>query len=314
MENILKMYPLNLQLFAEGAGGDGGASGVGASDGAQAAVAAQPSGVNNRQTVAEAAEDGAPAHVADVQNGQENLQTTPVDRDREFRRMIRGDYKDAFDRQVNRIVRERVRGTNEKVRGYDATAPIIDTLTARYGTEPGDYEALKAAIEADKTYRDVKAEEMGVTPEVYDELESLRSRAKAQDRARREAEAAERYARHEQQVEETKRIYPRFDYDVAMKDTRFKQIVDAGVDVKTAYEIVNRNRLMQSTMKRTADMASRKAEENAVNRIRTRGMRPAENGANPQSASQTKIDVSKLSDDQIKEYLRRAKNGEKITF
>ena len=312
MGKFLKAYHLNLQLFAEGAGGDGGASGVGASDGAQAAVAAQPSGSNTQQTAAEAAGDG--AQVAAVQNGQEETQETPIDRDREFRRMIRGDYKEAFDRQVNRIVRERVRSTNEKVRGYDATAPIIDTLTARYGTEPGDYAALKAAIEADKTYRDVKAEEMGVTPEVYDELETLRSRAKAQDSARREAEAAMQYARHEQQIEETRKVYPRFDYDVAMKDTKFKQIVDAGVDVKTAYEICNRDRLMASTVRRTADLASRKAEENAVNRIRTRGMRPAENGANPQSASQTKIDVSKLSDDQIKEYLRRAKNGEKITF
>ena len=84
--------------------------------------------------------------------------------------------------------------------------------------------------------------------------------------------------------------------------------------MKTAYEIVNRDRLMQNTVRRTVEAASRKTEDNVVNRIKTNGMRPSENGTGSQSPAAVKIDVSKLSDDQVKDYLRRAKNGERITF
>lgn len=306
MGKFLKAYHLNLQLFAEGAGGDGGASGVGASDGAQAAVAAQPSGSNSQQNAAEAAGDG--AQVAAVQNGQE------VDYDAEFGRMIEGDYKDAFDKRVNRIVRDRVKGMNAKVRGYDEASPILDTLAVRYGVKPGDYAALKNAIEADRSYRDAKAEEMGVTPEVYDELESLRARAAADDRAKEDAARAAQYEAWQAQVKEARAAYPNFNLSRMMENEQFKGIVNAGVDMKTAYEIVNRDRLMQTTVRRTAEAASRKTEENVVNRIKTNGMRPNENGTGSQSPATVKVDVSKLSDDQIKEYLRRAKNGEKITF
>ena len=306
MGKFLKAYRLNLQLFAEGAGGDGGASGVGASDGAQAAVAAQPSGSNTQQNAAEAAGDG--AQVAAVQNGQE------VDYDAEFGRMIEGDYKDAFDKRVNRIVRDRVKGMNAKVRGYDEASPILDTLAVRYGVKPGDYAALKNAIEADRSYRDAKAEEMGVTPEVYDELESLRARAAADDRAKEDAARAAQYEAWQAQVKEARAAYPNFNLSRMMENEQFKGIVNAGVDMKTAYEIVNRDRLMQTTVRRTAEAASRKTEENVVNRIKTNGMRPSENGTGSQSPATVKVDVSKLSDDQIKEYLRRAKNGERITF
>ena len=42
--------------------------------------------------------------------------------------------------------------------------------------------------------------------------------------------------------------------------------------------------------------------------------RPRENGLGSPTAAKTGVDVSKLSDSDIEEYIERAKHGEKITF
>ena len=114
MSHNLFSERINLQLFAEG--GDGG-SGTGA-EGANGVTA----GVPSLQT------KGAKNPLADVKYGiqeedsvqtadaQETTETEPVvDREAEFEKLIKGDYKDLYDAKVQNTVQNRLKSTKEQV-------------------------------------------------------------------------------------------------------------------------------------------------------------------------------------------------------
>lgn len=297
-ETIFKMpVRLGLQFFADGAGAtSGGASGGSAPAGAEAADAGLTQGT-----------DGGTDHVgADTESGQAE---TP-DREAEFERLIKGDYKDLYDARVKKAVTGRTRTLGRKAQAYESVLPIIDTLTARYNVPVGDTEALIKAVREDTAYKSVRADESGISEAQYDEMENLRIQAATRSRMENEAKAEEDYAALMNEARGVKAVYKNFDVAAELKNPEFVKLLDAGFKMRDAYEMVHRNELIPAAMK----YASKKGEDAVMNRVRQNGARPAENGVGAQQAAAVKINPDNLSMEQINDYIRRAERGEKITF
>ena len=109
-------------------------------------------------------------------------------------------------------------------------------------------------------------------------------------------------------------VRQRFDatFDLAQscrENPRLKRLVGLGVDVRTAYEAVHRDRLMFSAMQYTASVVAGKTAQ----QIAARSRRPAENGLGGGLAAE-KTSVAALSGKQIRNLIARAEKGEQIRF
>ena len=301
----LNSYLINLQLFAEGSGtGDGGASGV-------TGEAAVP------QT------KGAKNPLADVQYGiQQDAQAaavqetveTPVDRNAEFDKLIKGEYKDLYDAKVQDTVQKRLKGTKETVDKYNALAPTLEILAKKYGVDVNDINALNTAIEDDDAYFEEEALEKGITVQQLKDIrkmekENAELKRQMQERTSQE-NAAKLYAAWMEQAESAKQVYPSFDLQAEMQNPRFVDLLRSNVDVRTAYEVLHKDEIIPAAMQFTAQ----KVEQKLTNKIIANGARPTENGIHSQSAAQVKSDVSQLSKADRAEIARRVARGEKISF
>lgn len=307
-------FVLDLQLFAEGAGGEGGSSG----GGAPAGSAADDAGLQASEREDAAATSDAPESdvTDDAQAGDEGAESGADDREAAFDEFI-SQNTDLFNARVKAKVEEilpgRTRTLTKKARGYDAALPLIDTLTARYGTEPGDMNALIKAVTEDKTSRSARAEELGVSEDMVEEIERFRAREASERRQAQEAEAEEKYTKWVNEAKAVKEMYPSFDLRREMKNPLFSELVEK-VGIRGAYVALHHDEINKAAVRYTAKEAARRAEDNAVNKVRANGMRPPESGTRQRSASTTRIDPSKLTREQIDDYIRRAKGGEKISF
>ncbi|NLT98930.1 MAG: hypothetical protein GXW96_12380 [Christensenellaceae bacterium] len=94
-----------------------------------------------------------------------------------------------------------------------------------------------------------EAERRGLTVEQLKEIMKLEAEAKIQ----REKEAAETKQRREKEAAATQEVYSDFDLDRESNNPvtgqRFKSLLDSGVDVKTAYEVVHIDSLLNSKRK-----------------------------------------------------------------
>jgi len=284
---------LNLQLFAEGGGGDGGTA-VGGEMGVT-------DGAANHQQVQVTDADGVTAR--------------NIDREAEFNKLIKGEYKDLYDARVQNTVQKRLKGTKETVEKYEALSPMLELLGKKYGVDPADAAALSAAIEEDDTYWEDEALEKGITVEQLKDIRRMERENADLKRQMAEVEnkkkAGELYASWMQQAESLKAIYPSFDLETEMRNQRFVDLLRIpSVDVRTAYEVVHKDEILPAAMQ----FAAKTAEQKVTAKIAANGSRPSENGMASQSASVHERDVSQLSRDQILDFQRRISRGERIDF
>ena len=300
----INSYLINLQLFAEGSGtGDGGATG------ATGEVAApQSKGVKNP--------------LADVKYGiQQDAQATAVqetveipDRTAEFKKLIKGEYKNEYDAEVRDIVQKRLKGTKETVDKYNALAPTLELLSKKYGVDVNDIAALNTAIEDDDSYFEDEALEKGITVQQLKEIRKMEKENAELKRQMQEQNAqqnaAKLYAAWMDQAEKAKSVYPSFDLQAEMQNPRFVDLLRSNIDVRTAYEVLHKDEIIPAAMQFTAQ----KVEQKLTNKIIANSARPTENGIRSQSAAQVKSDVSQLSKADLAEIAKRVARGEKISF
>ena len=299
-------YHINLQLFAEGSGtGDGGAMGV-------TGEAATPQGKGVKNPLADVKYGVQPdAQVTAVQNN-ETVETP--DRNAEFEKLIKGDYKDLYDAKVQDTVQKRLKSTKETVDKYNALAPTLEILANKYGVDVNDINALTTAIEDDDAYFEEEALEKGITVQQLKEIRKMEKENAELKRQMHEQEAQKnaykQYSAWMEQAEKAKQVYPSFDLNAEMQNPRFLDLLRSNVDVRTAYEVLHKDEIIPAAMQ----FAVQKAEQNLTNKIIANGARPTENGINSQSAAQVKSDVSQLSKADLAEIAKRVARGEKISF
>jgi hypothetical protein len=302
---------LNLQLFAEGAGGgDGGTGAEGAKGVTAAAAMPQTKGVKNNP-------------LADVKYGIQEGDNTPAaeveatpteDRNAEFEALIKGKYKDLYDARVQNTVQQRLKGQKETVDKYNALAPMLEILAKKYGVDASDPKALSKAIEEDDSYFEEEALEKGISVEQLKEIKKIERenatlRQQMEEQNRRD-NANRFYKQMMEQAESVKAVYPSFDLRAEMQNPRFVDLLRNNVDVRTAYEVLHKDDIIPAAMQ----FAAKTAEQKLTNNIIANGARPTENGNASQGATVVKSDVSQLSKADRQEIIRRVQRGEKIRF
>lgn len=305
--NNIGIISLNLQLFDGGDGGvAGGVTGGDAGNGVQTGAPYQSS----------KGDKGNP--LADVQYGIQDdgsqAASDSVDRGAKFEELIKGEYKDLYDKRVSDTVQKRLKSTKETVDKYNALSPTLDLLARKYGVDATDVEALNKAIEEDDSYFEDEAFEKGISVEQLKEIrrmerENADLRRQMEEQSIRE-NADKIYAGWMEQSESLKGIYPGFDLETEVQNPTFVDLLRNNIDVRTAYEVIHKDEIIPAAMQFTAQNVERKIS----NKIMAQGMRPQENGLSNMSAVISKSDVAQLSKADREEIARRVARGEKIRF
>ena len=306
MQIITFLPLLNLQLFAEGAGAEGGGTAEG--QGVTEAAALPQKGVKNPLAdVKYGIQEDAPA--AKVQET-----AAPVDRNAEFEKLIKGEYKDLYDARVQDTVQKRLKSQKETVDKFNELTPTLEMLGKKYGVDASDIKALNTAIQEDDSYYEAEAMEKGMSVQQLKEIKRMeRENAdlKAQmEEAQRQENGKKLYATWMQQADQTKQVYPSFNLEAEMQNPDFLDLLKSNVNVKTAYEVIHMSEIIPAAMQFTAQTV----EGKIAKKIASNGARPSENGMSSQSAAVVKSDVSQLSKADRAEIIRRVQRGEKIRF
>ena len=318
MRENTNLFSINLQLFAEGAGGgDGGTGAEGAQGVTGAAAMPQTKGAKNSLAdVKYGIQENAPA--AEVQTkitDTDGNSAETIDRNAEFEKLIKGEYKDLYDAKMQDTIQKRLKGTKETVEKYEALTPMLEMLAKKYGVDASDAKALSKAIEEDDSYYEDEALEKNMTVEQLKEIRRMeRENAELKKQMEEQAtkdRANELYNTWMTQSEQLKGIYPSFDLEGELRNPKFLDLLKVpGVDVRTAYELVHKDDIIAGAMQ----FAVKTAEQKLSKKIAANGARPTENGMNAQSASVVKGDVSQLSKQDVFEVMRRVQRGDKVSF
>ena len=305
---ILFPMILNLQLFAEGTGGDGGTGAEGAKGATATAAVSQKKGASNPLADVKYGiqEDASPA--AEVNN------IATDDRNARFEALIKGEFKDLYDAKMQDTIQKRLKGSKENEAKLNSLTPTLEMLAKKYGVDANNIEALNKAIEEDDSYYEEEALEKNISVQQLKEIKKMERenadlKRQMAEQSRQE-NANKLYAKWMQESEATKAVYPTFNLQAEMQNPRFTDLLRNNVDVRTAYEVLHKDEIIPAAMQFTA----RTVEQKLTNKIIANGARPTENGNSSQASTVVKSDVSQLSKADRAEIIRRVQRGEKIKF
>ncbi len=301
---MMTLDRFDLQLFADGAAG--GASGGAAAD----------AGGETGVIPADAGQDGAAAATAQQDGAQPTTAKDDgsVDRQKAFEAMIKGEYKDLYDKRVQDTVRRRLRGQDALKAQVDGMAPVMQLLGQRYGVDAQDAAALARALEADDSLYAEEAMQRGITVEQLRDFKRLERENAAfrrqQEDAQRQARAQQQYAAWMQQAEETKAYYPQFDMDEECANDDFMRLLQSGVDVRTAYTVIHKDEIIPAAMQ----FAVQKTSQQLSAAVQANASRPVEGAVGGGAAATVRVDPAKMSQSDFEDIRKRVARGEKIVL
>lgn len=323
---------MDLQRFSEGGGGAAGAGGAGGAAGAAGAGAeggAAGAGVNGADAASQRAEKGgakvvygiqpkAAEGAADAAQGNEEAPVeqaeAPVNREAEWQKLISGEYREQFQKQVQGIIDKRFAKTKGLEEQNGKYAALMAKVAGRYGLDPGNIDGISEAIDRDQKFLSEQADKAGMTVEQYKKYNAA---IQENEQYRRLNEAKQREAQIQQRVQgwqaeekALKGIYPQFSLDAELKNKDFVGLLQRGVTMKHAYEVVHMDDMMRGAMQYATQAAQAQVSRN----IQARGARPVEGAASGAPGVVTKSDVRKLTKADREEIARQVARGKIITF
>lgn len=334
---FLKLFPINLMLFGvdsseEGASGtflesnsresgDYGKKSEGfqpknSSEGTEIEEEeARKSGSRRRtkseNTVIYGKQPDAQSAESETENG-DNSENDEVSLDEQFDAIIKGDFKEAYDKKVQSHIKHRLGDVKKIETENKEMKAVIDVLAQRYGIDnPSD---ILKRLEDDSRLWEDAAEEAGLTVEQYKEMQGLKrenSQYRAQEIARSRAQEAQKiYDGWLDEANQVKQRYPNFNLEDEIKNPDFRGLIQNNIPMEKAYETIHLNEIVQGV----SEFSARRAEENAVLKIQNRKARPKENIASSSSGVIIKDDPSKFTAKDRAEIIKRAARGEIITL
>lgn len=315
MFSDFSMLPVNLHLFDGEGGAEGGAQGE-----TQVTVPGNTrrgkAGEYDNVLFGKQPEENTEVSPSDAGKDKEADVTvtsdTLEDRRKAFRDLVRGEYKDVYDEEMQKIIKRRLKDEKGLKDQVGQMQPIIDLLAQKYQIGDNDLAKLAQAIEDDDVYWSAAAEEAGMTVEQYKQFQKLqRENAQLieQERVRRGQEAANRQMQvWYQQAEEMKGAYPSFDLAEEAQNPQFLSLLNAGVPVQHAYEVIH----MDAIKAAERQMTARATEQQVTANVRARGARPTENGTASQGGFTIKSDPSKWSKKDRAAVVRKVERGEPV--
>lgn len=340
---------VDLQLFAEG--GDGGTAGDGAESApAVQAPELRPAQerLAKRSHPGKSAKAGAPAPAADSgadaggeaakedAPGEEKPETQqekqepeqkpadPAEKRRAFGQLMQSEYAAEFEEAMQRAAQLAVQNVQQspEVKG------LLEALGEAYGIDAQDANNLAALTDAIKNgkvkndeYYETMAAERGIsvkTAREMDRMESELQRANAEKQRTEQLRAAMEHqqraaavrAQWEAEAAQLKVKYPEFELDEVLNNPSVADMIRRGIGLEAAYRAAYFDKLMEASTARTAQQV----EQGVAARIQQRAQRPAENGAHPGGAAETKVDVAHMTAKQRAELAKRARRGERIVL
>ena len=232
----------------------------------------------------------------------------------EFEKLIKGDYKEFYEERVKENLNRRFKENAVSKKANEENREIVEMLCDRYNVEAGDMASLKKALEDDDAYLVAQANKRGIGIEDFKYIKRLEreNRRHLADRAQFEAarRANQTVEKWFESSMELKGIYPDFDIFAEAKNPSFVSLIQKGIDVKTAYEVVHHKELMNAAIEK----AGLEAEKKTAEAIKQRSMRPAENALSSKSSAVYANGISSLTPREREDIARRAARGEKISF
>lgn len=282
----------DLQMFAEAGSAPAGADGAVAGEGA-ASPAAQGENV-----------------------------ASPTTNETEDRKAVynkfKADFKAEYDADMQAAIKDRLKKAKSESQSYksriDELTPVVDLIAQHYNVDPTDIKGLSDAIEADDQWYESEAYERGMTVDQVKQFHKLERenrllRAAEEQKAAQEAAMAQ-YAEWDRQFAALKQVYPNVVPEVEMQNDNFLRLMNAGVPIQDAFELVHKDELTRGAMQFTAN----KVAEKLTNAALSNSAHPQENGMSKQAAALTQPSISSMSLDQMKDYIQKAKAGESIDF
>lgn len=294
---------INLQLFGEG-GGAGASTGTGAGTG----------GAEGNAVSGVAAPGASEGENVNLTNSQEDAANTPEERQKEFEKLIKGEFKEEFANRTQTIINERFKKMGEMENTIDSQNQLIGMLYQKYGVD--DLESLTKAMEEDESYYEDEARQRGLSVEQLKEVKALEREntmlREAQKQAERKEQADKALARWVSESEDLKARYglENFDLQTELNNPDFVRLLAGGISLESAYKAVHFDEMIGGAMFQTAQNVRNQVTQS----IASRNARPSENGVSSQNAQSFKTDVNKMTKAERAELMRRAERGETITL
>lgn len=296
------LFKLNLRMFdgASSSAGDGDSSASGVTN----STAASANG-NNLENVVYGKQPNDPNSVANAEDAKAKYDS--------YRK---GEGKQFIDKDIETAIRRRFKDYNTLKESNTKMQNVMSALATRYGIDANDTDALSKAIADDDSYYEKAADNANMSVEQYKKMMRLEAENAELQRIRAEeanrAEFNRRYAEWSAQAEGAKTVYPNLDLNAEMQNKDFFDLVNRGIDVKTAFEVIHKDEIINGAVSVTAQRTAQAVQQQTVNNIRTKGLRPNESAGSAQSGFVPKTDPSKWTKKDRQEIERRVMKGDKI--
>lgn len=263
----------------------------------------------------EAAESAAETQTGEAENSEESdadSEPTEEERRQAYNDLIK-EYKDFYTKDTQEMINRRFKETKNLEKQLKEYAPLMDILSQRYNVS--DVQSAIKAMEDDNAYWEQLAYDAGMSVDQYKMVSKLqrenRALLQAQQEVLQQQETDRLVNQWKAEEAELQAIYPEFNLDAElMANPELGRLMQSGVPMRHAYEVLHFDEIQNAAMSYTAQQTAKAVTDN----IRANGNRPVENGASKGNAFTQKVDVSKLTDKEMDEYIRRAARGETISF
>ena len=207
--------------------------------------------------------------------------------DAQFRALIEGPFKQAFDSRVQSIVRERLKNCKQSEQILRTLTPALEKLADEAGV-------------AHETLDDRTAEALAQS--------ILRQERSDEEDPAREAAMREGFRTLREQFAQVQECYPQADFSSALAEPAFMRLVARGVDAKSAYELTHLQELQRGAMA----YGARRTREELAAAAQQGFFRPREGAMDPGAGAVYETDPARWSKQTRSEVKARARRGEKI--
>ena len=200
-----------------------------------------------------------------------------------FRALIQGPYTKEYDRQVQTIVRERLKNCARSEQLLQALAPTLER----------DYGVDTASLSVEQAERLAQVSPDGKLPQTQEQREQAMRAG---------------YERLRGQFEQVREAYPQAELAQELDDPAFMRLVVRGVDAKSAYELTH----LQELRKSAVAYGARRAREELTAAMQAGYLRPREGGMAQSGCGAFAESPEQWSRKTREELKTRARRGEKV--
>lgn len=296
----------------DGAGGASSGTGDGTGTATSGVNEGTSSGANNGKDLSKVVYGKQPA-VA-----ENTLSDTQDDAQSRYNEYRNGEGKDFINKEIENAVKRRFKDHSELKKSNGKMQSVMNAVAIKYGIDPTDTDGILKAVAEDESYYETAADEAGMSVEQYKKMKRLEAenaqlQAIRQEEDRRK-EFDAKYAEWSMQADFARNEYPNLDLNTEMQNKDFFGLLTRGIDVKTAYQVIHQDEIVQSAISTATQRTAQAVQQQTVNNIRSKGLRPDESAGSSQAGFTFKADPHKWTKADREEIAKRVARGEKITL